>query len=86
MISWLRSLNWEIPETLTTPSAVARYELDRALPGVSVGLEACSGPGDGYRIEKTGSGFHTFDVFSIADVFSYFQICCLIPAFYCVLF
>ena len=57
MISWLRSLNWEIPETLTTPSAVARYELDRALPGVSVGLEACSGPGDGYRIEKTGSGW-----------------------------
>ena len=57
MKNWLQSLNWEIPDHLSAPSDVARYELDRALPDFPVTLKNDPGMGDGYRLQKTGSGW-----------------------------
>ena len=57
MNAWLRQLTWPIPEDLSTPADVARYELDRALPGVSVSLNQDDDLGDGYRAERLASGW-----------------------------
>ena len=57
MNNWLRSLSWEIPETVSSPSALARYELDRALPGVPVSLNLIPEEGDCFRICRHDSGW-----------------------------
>ena len=57
MISWLRQLSWTVPGSLVSPADVARFELDRALPGVSVSLISDPSLGEGYRLERTVSGW-----------------------------
>ncbi len=57
MNAWLRQLTWRIPEDLSSPADVARYELDRALPGVSVSLNQDDNLGDGYSVQRVSSGW-----------------------------
>jgi len=57
MNAWLRQLTWRIPEDLSSPADVARYELNRALPGVSVSLNQDDNLGDGYSVQRVSSGW-----------------------------
>ena len=57
MNAWLRSFSPDIPDSLTSPADVARFELDHAVPGVSVSLEPVPSLGEGYRIRRSGEGW-----------------------------
>ncbi len=57
MISWLRQLSWDIPENLSAPSDIARFELARALPGVPVVLNRVDSLGEGYQLQHSGAGW-----------------------------
>ncbi len=58
MNAWLRQLSWTVPEDLSTPAEIARFELEHALPGVSVSLNEDISLGEGYRVERVPSGWH----------------------------
>ena len=49
---WLKQLRNEIPPSCHTPSEIARFELDHALPGVSVKFLRKDEWKDGYETAK----------------------------------
>lgn len=51
-MTWLPFLKQPVPQELTTPEDVARFELAQA--GVSVSLDVVPGMGEGYRISPDG--------------------------------
>ena len=53
---WLNQLNYEVPADLRTPEEVARFELDRALPGEAVLLEEQPRLGESWCILSEGDG------------------------------
>ena len=57
MISWLRQLSWPIPDNLRSPVDVARCELANAFPGLSVSLNPDPSLGEGYRLDRSSSGW-----------------------------
>ena len=57
MISWLRQLSRPVPDNIASPLDLARFELAGALPGVSVSLNPDSSLGEGYRLDRTASGW-----------------------------
>ena len=57
MNAWLRQLSCFVPDRLFSPSEVARFELDHALPGVSVSLVPDPDLGEGYCLTRTSCGW-----------------------------
>ena len=57
MNAWLRSLPSSVPEDLSSPSAIARFELDKVFPGIPVSLLLSSGMGDAYHIDRAENGW-----------------------------
>ena len=52
MKSWLHSLTWDIPGHLSSPSEIALYELEHALPDTAVTLSRIPEMGDAYSLER----------------------------------
>ena len=58
MIAWLRRLSRPVPAALAAPTDTARFELENALPGVSVSLNPDASLGrEEYRVERVPGGW-----------------------------
>ena len=56
MKAWLNRLSSDLPAGLESPAALARFELDHALPGLACTLEEDASLGEGYRVAATPEG------------------------------
>lgn len=54
---WLNRLNTELPADLLSPTELARFELDHALPDRQIILDEKTEMGESYRIETSGSSY-----------------------------
>ena len=57
MQAWLRRFSPDLPDTLSSPLSVARFELDHALPAVPVSFSPDPEMGDGWRIVRRPGGW-----------------------------
>ena len=56
MKAWLSQLRQDIGFAPASPVALAAFELENALPGVSCAVETVPAMGEGYRIRREGTG------------------------------